>query len=92
MVDGIGLPKRLTAALLRELRLMVKEQVLSARAVRSILGVEERPLIAGEAGGYLSREEGERLFAAVRAKIEEQRAAQAERDRLQPRLPFEAPR
>ncbi len=83
-------PKRLTAAFLRELRLMVKERVLTARAARSILGVEEEPLMIVEAGGYLPRDEAARLFAVVRARLEEQRAIRAERDRLQSRLPFES--
>ena len=80
------LPKVLTAAFLRELRMLVKAKVLSAWTAREIIGFPQRPIGDGER--VVNPSEAGLLFAAIRNKLEKQAAEAAERERLQGHFHF----
>lgn len=81
------MPKRLNAAVLRELRMMVKERVLAPWQVQVLIGVPKRePTWSGER--LVKPEEAGLLFAAIRQKLEKQRAVALERERMQWPLQF----
>lgn len=83
----MNLPKTLTAAFMRELRMLVQTKILSPWQAREIIGAPQRP---GATDGERIVKPGEAglLFSAIRAKLEKQAAEAAERDRLQGKLQF----
>jgi hypothetical protein len=83
----VNLPKTLTAAFMRELRMLVTSKVLAPWQAREILGAPQRP---GSSDGerVVKPSEAGLLFSAIRAKLERQAAEAAERERLQGHLSF----
>lgn len=83
----MNLPKTLTAAFMRELRMLVTTKVLAPWQAREILGAPQHPN-SGDSERVVKPGEAGLLFSAIRAKLERQAAEAAERDRLQAKLPF----
>ena len=66
----MNLPKTLTAAFMRELRMLVKDRVLTPRDIRQLLGVNEIQIPRESGGSYIDASEAAKLFADLKKRFD----------------------